>query len=84
MAGKTWISGRDTAQDALDESNLVACIPLNLGGEVTGAIAVFSLLSHKAGFEDLDYELFDLLATHAGTALYCTELHATRGAGEAD
>jgi Skp family chaperone for outer membrane proteins len=58
------------------ESRLTACIPLTLDGRVTGAIAIFRLLPQKAGIETVDRELFDLLATHAATALYCTSLHA--------
>jgi hypothetical protein len=49
---------------------------LTLDGRVTGAIAIFKLLPQKAGIEDLDREIFELLATHAATALYCTGLHA--------
>jgi len=60
------------------EDGLTACIPLKLDGRVTGAIAIFRLLPQKAGFEALDRELFELLATHAATALYCTSLHARR------
>jgi len=58
------------------EEKLTAVVPLQLAGAVTGAIAVFSLLPQKARFEDLDRELFDLLASHAAMALHCTELHA--------
>ena len=58
------------------EERLTACIPLVLDGKVTGAIAIFRLLPQKAGIEDVDRELFDLLATHAATALYCTSVHA--------
>ncbi len=54
---------------------LIGCIPLKLDNDVTGVIAIFSLLPHKPGLEPLDHELFDLLATHAATALYCTSLH---------
>jgi hypothetical protein len=42
---------------------------------VTGAIALFRLLPQKPALEDVDHELFELLATHAATALYCTRLH---------
>jgi GAF domain-containing protein len=42
---------------------------------VTGAIAIFRLLPQKVGLEEVDRELFELLATHAATALYCTQLH---------
>lgn len=59
-----------------DESELTACIPLKVGGVVTGALALFRLLSHKPDFEEADFELFDLLSTEAGTALHCAALHA--------
>ena len=59
------------------EETLSAVIPLQLAGTVTGAIAIFRLLPQKSKFEDLDRELFDLLASHAAMALHCTELHAT-------
>jgi len=58
------------------EEALTAVIPLQLAGGVAGAIAIFRLLPQKARFEELDRELFDLLASHAAMALHCTELHA--------
>ena len=60
----------------VEAGGLTACIPLKLDGRVFGAIAIFRLLPQKSGFEDVDRELFELLATHAATALYCTTLHA--------
>jgi hypothetical protein len=56
---------------------------LVLDGKVTGAIAIYRLLPQKAGVEELDRELFDLLANHAATALYCTALHAKHAAAGA-
>ena len=64
------------------DGGLTACIPLKLDGKVTGAIAIFRLLPQKSGFEEVDRELFELLATHAATALYCTALHARLRAQE--
>jgi len=64
-----------------EEADLTACVPLKLDGRVTGVIAIFRLLPQKTGIEDLDRELFDLLATHAAMALYCTDLHHRHGAG---
>ena len=55
---------------------ITACIPLRIGNSVFGAIAVFALLRQKDGLTDVDRELFELLATHAGIALYCSSLHA--------
>jgi hypothetical protein len=49
---------------------------------VTGLIALFRLLSHKPSFEAVDREIFDLLASQAAIALYCTRLHAVHGAAE--
>jgi hypothetical protein len=49
---------------------------LKLDGRVTGALALFRLLPHKGGYQPLDNELFDLLATQAAVALYCTSLTA--------
>jgi regulator of replication initiation timing len=69
LAGRAYVRADETA------GGLVACIPLKLDNDVTGLIAIFSLLPHKPGIEPLDHELFDLLASHAATALYCTSLH---------
>ena len=55
-----------------DESGLTACVPLMLEGKVTGAIVLFNLLGQKPELEPVDLQLFDLLASHAATALYCT------------
>lgn len=68
---------------APEEPDLTACIPLKLDGRVIGAIAIFQLLPQKPALGDLDRELFDLLATHAATALYCASLHGRLGALEA-
>jgi hypothetical protein len=73
-SGETWIAGEGGAAGPAEE-HLTACVPLKLEDRVTGAIAVFRLLPQKNGLEPVDRELFDLLATHAAMALYCTGLH---------
>lgn len=74
--GQIFVADHPSVGEQLPhESNLTACIPLSLGGTVTGAIAVFRLLKQKKGITQVDRELFELLATHAATALYCTDLH---------
>ena len=68
-----------SAQDAEGgEDGITACVPLSVGSEVKWVIAIFSLLPQKPGVETIDHELFELLATQAGMALYCTELHLER------
>ena len=64
-----------------EEPGLTACIPLKLEDRVVGAIALFRLLPQKSGFESLDMELFELLGTHAATALYASGLHERVSAG---
>jgi nitrate/nitrite-specific signal transduction histidine kinase len=62
---------------------LAACVPLQVDGRVSGAIAIFRLLPQKHdGLEALDEELLGLLASQAGIALYCTALHAQVLAGQ--
>jgi hypothetical protein len=69
--GDTFLA--DTGSGA--SSAVRVCVPLKLDGRITGAIVLFSLLPHKPQLQELDFELFDLLGTHAATALYCTGLH---------
>jgi putative methionine-R-sulfoxide reductase with GAF domain len=54
----------------------IACIPLKVGDDVVGIIAIYSLLSQKAGFRAVDQEMFELLGGHAGSALYVSSLYA--------
>lgn len=75
QSGETWIAGDAGQPAAGPEALLSACVPLKLEDRVTGAIAIFRLLPQKRGIEPVDRELFDLLATHAAMALYCTALH---------
>ena len=78
---ETVISGvpRVTSpDDEREQGDPLVCLPLRLDGRTVGVIVIFALLSHKSQLEALDHELFDLLATHAATALYCTSLHERR------
>ncbi|HEX6095568.1 MAG TPA: GAF domain-containing protein [Thermoanaerobaculia bacterium] len=52
----------------------LVCLPLQVDGQLVGMVIIFNLLAHKAQLEPLDHELFDLLASHASTALYCCAL----------
>lgn len=61
---------------AAGRDGVTAAIPLSVDGRVIGAIAVFRLLPQKHRLQDVDREMFDLLAVHAASALYCSTLHA--------
>ncbi len=76
-SGERYIAGAAASEPpARGEEHLTACIPLKLGGRVIGTIAIFRLLPQKSGLAELDFELFDLLASQAAMALYSTGLHA--------
>ena len=80
-SGETFLAGRDDGDRSPREEHLTACIPLRVGDRATGAIAIFRLLPQKVdGLGVLDHELFDLLASQAGVALYATALHASSAA----
>jgi hypothetical protein len=73
--GSMYVRAPECGEGVDDEEYMTACVPLMVGGRVLGAIVVFRLLSHKESLEPVDQELFELLATHAASALYCSELH---------
>lgn len=71
--GESFVSNGEQGRSV----GMTACVPLQVDGRVTGAIAIFRLLPQKHdGLETLDEELLGLLASQAGIALYCTSLHA--------
>jgi hypothetical protein len=72
--GQRYVIDSTDGKAAEKKSGLTACIPLVLDSRVIGAIAVFRLLDQKGSkLSPLDFELFDLLATHAASALYCSD-----------
>lgn len=81
--GRIWVAGKQPSAGLPHEKDVTACVPLKLEEEVTGVLAVFRLLPQKAGFEEVDHEMFELLATHAATALYLVRLHAESRPGRA-
>jgi hypothetical protein len=51
------------------------CMPLRIKEDLIGVISIYKLLDHKKGFTPLDYELLNLLAGHAATALLSSRLY---------
>lgn len=54
-----------------DKKDFTAAVPLKLGDDVVGVVAIYSLLPQKSGLCPTDMDLFDVLASHGGTALFC-------------
>jgi hypothetical protein len=67
--GRLYVANRAGAPQPGDE-RVTAVIPLRLGDEIGGAIAIFRLLGHKPGLDERDEALFGLLSTHVGVALH--------------
>jgi hypothetical protein len=53
-----------------------AGVPLKIGDKVVGVILVWELLAQKKALVDVDFELFNLLGDHAGSALQGAKLNA--------
>ena len=53
----------------------IVCIPLKIKEHVIGVISIYSLFVQKTSFSNIDYELFNLLAGHAATAIFSSRLY---------
>jgi nitrate/nitrite-specific signal transduction histidine kinase len=73
-SGPYIAEGKDRSEITLTEPLVV--IPMKIKDQVIGAIAVYTTLEQKEGFSPLDFELFNLLAGHAATALFASKLYS--------
>ncbi len=60
------------SDDLLDP---IAAIPLHIHGRPMGLLAIYRLFLQKVRFEQVDYQLFSMLAEHAATALFSATLY---------
>jgi nitrate/nitrite-specific signal transduction histidine kinase len=73
--GESYFAEDLTGAREFNPSVPIVCIPLKIKEHVIGVIAIYKLLSQKAGFTNVDYELFNLLAGHAATAIFSSRLY---------
>ena len=78
-SGQAMIDSEAGGDPAADPPNPIACIPLKVDDRVVGVVGIYGLLVQKKQFEDLDYELFELLGTHAGAAIFSAKILAETG-----
>jgi nitrate/nitrite-specific signal transduction histidine kinase len=57
------------------------CVPLRMKERVVGALSIWDFLMQKTELADVDYEIFNLLAAHAASALEAARLAAEAGGG---
>ncbi|NOY52688.1 MAG: GAF domain-containing protein [Deltaproteobacteria bacterium] len=66
----------DLNREGIDLNNPVACVPLKIKEDVIGLLVIYTLLTQKESFKNIDFELFNLLAGHAATAIYSAKLYS--------
>jgi len=71
---ESYFSDRLENTGEIDMLEPIVCIPLKIKEHVIGVISIYSLLTQKSGFSNMDYELFNLLAGHAATAIFSSKL----------
>lgn len=80
LIGKVAKEGESYFSDNLTVTEMkplepIVCIPLKIKEHVIGVISIYKLLVQKAGFSNVDFELFNLLAGHAATAIFSSRLY---------
>jgi transcriptional regulator with GAF, ATPase, and Fis domain len=60
----------------VDYEHPLICIPLKIKEHVIGAIVIYKLLEQKKELTAVDYELISMLAGHAATAVFSSQLYS--------
>lgn len=68
--------GNPADLSGVDYDHPLICIPLKIKEHVIGAIVVYKLLIQKPELTNVDYELFSMLAGHAATSLFSSQLYS--------
>jgi nitrate/nitrite-specific signal transduction histidine kinase len=73
--GESYFSESTAYAERIDAKSPMVCIPLKIKEHVIGVISIYSLFIQKQQFSNVDYELFNLLAGHAATAIFSSKLY---------
>jgi len=73
--GESYFAEDLSAMHQFNSFEPIVCIPLKIKEHVIGVISIYRLLTQKSGFTNVDYELFNLLAGHAATAIFSSRLY---------
>jgi transcriptional regulator with GAF, ATPase, and Fis domain len=68
--------GNPSDLSGVDYEHPLICIPLKIKEHVIGVIAIYKLLVQKPELTSVDYELFSMLAGHAATSLFSSQLYS--------
>jgi len=76
-SGKAYYRpGNPSDLTGVDYQHPLICIPLMIKEHVIGVIVIYKLLVQKPQLTAVDYELFSMLAGHAATALFASQLYS--------
>jgi len=73
--GESYFSESTAYAERIEAKSPMVCIPLKIKEHVIGVISIYSLFIQKQQFSNVDYELFNLLAGHAATAIFSSRLY---------
>jgi len=73
--GESYFTEDIAYMEKVDLRSPMVCIPLKIKEHVIGVISIYSLFIQKQQFSNVDYELFNLLAGHAATAIFSSRLY---------
>ncbi len=73
--GESYFAEKLTVAGEYNPHEPIVCIPLKIKEHVIGVLAIYTLFTQKEGFSNVDYELFNLLAGHAATAIFSSRLY---------
>ena len=72
--GGPWVA--ESREPGASETDPQVVIPMRIKDQLIGVIVIYALLEQKQNFSPLDFELFNLLAGHAATAIFASKLYS--------
>ncbi len=75
--GEHYFQKGPVAAGSDDLQTPLAAIPLSIHGTCIGLLAIYRLFTQKEQFEEVDFQLFSMMAEHAATALFSSTLYET-------
>jgi CheY-like chemotaxis protein len=73
--GESYFAEGNVVEGSDDPLAPIAAIPLRIDSRCMGVLAVYHLFVQKEKFEQVDYQLFSMLAEHAAIALFSSSLY---------
>lgn len=73
--GESFYQEGRVVEGSDDPNRPLAAIPLRIHDRTLGVLAIYRLFVQKERFEQVDYQLFSMMAEHAATALFSSSLY---------